>query len=223
MKRIYLLLSLSLLSLGAFAQIYTYREIRGSVAPMPSKSDPEFIDNIYLYPDYVKGVVTMADNKKLQNVDLIYDLHTDKLIYKGEDNLAYWFKDPVREFTLPNLKSGEKPRTFRNGYPEADHNTKESYYEVLSDGRITLLKKTSKVVTESIPYGSSTPFKSTEDVFSYYIYKNGTITKVKKDKKALAQILDNDRFTLSKYMNDTKLTLKSDSDFAAVVDYYNKL
>ncbi|PTS99952.1 hypothetical protein DBR11_11285 [Pedobacter sp. HMWF019] len=216
--------ALGLLVISAKAQIFITQDNLGVSAPMPEKGTPEYIQGIYLYPDFVKGSVTMLDNKKIASADLIYDLSKDKIIFKGEDNKPYWFKDKVSEFQMADPKSGDQLiHLFKNGYPPIDRYSALNYYEVLAEGKVTLLKKEVRIVSETIPYGSSAPVKSVANAQLYYLYTNDTMTQIKKDKKSMGNLLKGNDFNLTKYISDNNLNIKNDEDLVKIINYYNSI
>jgi hypothetical protein len=203
------------------AQFKISQDIVGT--PVGAKPERTFVGTEYLYADFVKGHVLQADGKYFNNMDLNYDVMADKLVFlRGGQEMA--FKDPVKEFQL--IKPKTSPiylQVFRNGFPANGTNTEKSYYMVLNSGKAIALKKPVKSIVEVTPYGSAKVQKTVVNSEQYFIFSNGQMVKVKKDKKSLLNALADKKDSLTRFVDDKKLSFKSDEDIRTLLEYYNTL
>ena len=177
----------------------------------------------YLYPDWHKGYVKFSDDKISRSLDLMYDLTNDRVIFKSPDNKAQTFKLFVKEFALINPAGDNSllTKTYRNGFKEIDGNQSTSFYEILSDGKVKLLKKIQFKKVEEIEVGSIYRTKKLVPVDLYFVISNGEIKKVKK--KQIVSVLDPKKLDLNLYLKTNKIDLTKDKDLSTFFNYYNAL
>lgn len=223
MKRIILLSFLVFHLLQLKAQIAISNDISG--APIEAKNSPdEFKGNKYLKDAWTKGDVLQRDNKFFKDMDLKYDLLQDMLIFKNnkEDILA--FKYPVKEFHLKNRGTWSTlPSIYRNGYPATEKFTKESYYEVLAEGKASLLKKQFKTFVDAIAYGASETKKTLIDNEFYFLFYRDKMIKIKNPNKDIPKILADKENEIKAFIKNNNINLKSEENQIRVIDYYNSL
>jgi hypothetical protein len=56
-----------------------------------------------------------------------------------------------------------------------------------------------------------------------YLLKEGTMTRIKKDKSSLLVLFQDKKEAIAKYMDNQKLNLKNEAHLKALVQYYNTL
>jgi hypothetical protein len=56
-----------------------------------------------------------------------------------------------------------------------------------------------------------------------YLLKEGTMSRIKKDKSSLLALFQDKKEAIAKYMEDQKLNLKNEAHLKALVQYYNTL
>ncbi|WP_276499605.1 hypothetical protein [Pontibacter litorisediminis] len=193
--------------------------------PLQTKQYLDVQGSQYLFSDWRKGDVTLADGIIFEGLDLMYDLMNDEVIFKGDDEQAQTFLKPVVKFSLYQNDGGiKKKKNFRKGYTPVDAASPGAFYEVLTDGEnVQLLKRYYKNVFEEMPYGSATKVKKFQDNASYYIAKVDKLEKIKLDKKSVLGALPGKVSELEKYIKAHRLNLRNDSDIAQLVNYYNSL
>lgn len=179
-----------------------------------TKGTPYFLD------DWAMGMVKLQNGDTFNDVALKYDIVDDLLLFTNPFNgQAMGFKDPVQEFTLTGqLNKPNSDLLFRKGYnPTPDH-----FFQVLVDGRIQLVKRTSKIVKEAREFNSASITKAFYVVTDYYIVKTGGLIKIKKIKNDILSILDR-KDELLNFAEKNKLTFKSEEDLSRLILYYNSL
>jgi len=175
----------------------------------------------FLVNEWSSGMVKLANgNTYKDNLFLKYNIKEDQLYFKGKNDETLEFVDPVKEFVI-NYK--QEAQHYRNGYSFINGFSDKSFFEVLSDGSVQLLKKPTKVILESKQYNSAAVDKSFEDVYQYYIVKQGAAIQIKRDKKSVFTALGDKQTELDEFTKTNKLNLKNDSDLAKLVTYYNSL
>lgn len=174
--------------------------------------------SMFFYDKWSVGDVTNADGTVLKNVRLKYSVYGDQLIFAGANGEMMALDKPSKRFTLNTV-------VFASGFPAVDNFTADSYYQVIEDGKTKLLKHTSKTVIE-IKGGYSTTSKVTRQFTTteaWYILKNGSMIKVKPDKKSVLAALNDKATDIDTYLASHKVNFKNDTELAGLLNHYNSL
>ncbi|WP_347157208.1 hypothetical protein [Pontibacter chitinilyticus] len=174
----------------------------------------------YLQDDWAKGTVQFANGKAYDGLDLKYDMVADMLLFKDDKGQTLEFVQPVAKFTV---ETADGVKTFQNGFPGEGTATDKSYYQVLANGKATLLKRGAKVVREAKQYNSATIEKNIMDIGAYYINKDVALHKIKNNEKAVLAELSDQAPALKEFIKANKLNLKEEEDLVKLVNYYNSL
>ncbi|MCZ4225182.1 hypothetical protein [Pedobacter rhodius] len=173
----------------------------------------------YLYDFWVKGKVTLQNGKKYITDSLKYNVIDEKLIFKNNDGSLMYFAEPVKEFELYGTEPN--PVHFINGLPAINGLNSNSYYQVIATGKIGLLKKVSKNITELKQYGSAVTNKAFNTTYSYYSFQNGTLTKITPNKKTIIALFGIKEDLLNDFLKKEKVDFKKDEDLYKLFTYLN--
>lgn len=201
---------------GAVCTAQTVQDINGKVYRVTALA--EVSGDPYFYPDFVKGSIRFKSGKPVESIQLKYDLLADALLYQDSKGVLMEVTDPVVEFTLANKLSGQPPVLFRNGFKPVGKYTNQSFYEVLWDGKIKLLKKTLKYITEDLEY-TGVKQKVINDKIAYYLIKGGETIPVNTNEKSISSVLGVSKTDLTAFIKENKLDLKKDSDLARLIEH----
>ncbi|AEI48701.1 hypothetical protein Runsl_2289 [Runella slithyformis DSM 19594] len=181
--------------------------------PMFEGGYTEIEGSPYLNDAWSRGSVKAKNNGKTYELaKMRYDLYKDELEYE-ENQKPYRFSKEITEFSTND-------GVFRSGFPAIDPLTDRNFYQVLYDGNVKLLKHTSvRIQTEKL-YGSATQTKRFMKDEALYLFKNGAITRLKKDKKTLLEALGDKQAELETFIKEQKLKLSKDEDILRVVEKY---
>ncbi|QCR23641.1 hypothetical protein [Pontibacter sp. SGAir0037] len=177
----------------------------------------------YLYDEWERAIIKFADGEIFQVEKLKYDQISNQLIFSNKDGIAMAFIKPVVQFEfMSDSDDSKNNRKFKNGYPVILGGTEASYYEVLAEGKITLLKRSYKAIREEKSYNSATINKNIIENTNYFVYNttDNKIMRFKKDSKGIMAILNNSKEAES-YLKENKLDIKKDSDLIKLITYYN--
>jgi hypothetical protein len=177
--------------------------------------DPD-IEGDPFYTDKWLPATVNTDKGMHDNIKVKYDLHDDMLIFvhdTSEEPLR--FVDEVKGFTL----FLPEKINFANDFPAIDKQTTRSFYQVLSSGRVTLLKRSNKMILDVKNY-NATVTRSFQLNTSYYLYKDGKMEKVD-PKKALYTLAGDKKSEFENYAKANSLGFKKDEDLARLYDRYN--
>lgn len=145
----------------------------------------------YLYDSWTKGSVKQADGKTFTDLELMFNQDQSMVIFMSpEKHVAQSFAVPVTEFTIAAPAGTEQSaaKKFQNGFNPIDGATAATYYEILSDGNVKLLKRTEFKRVSEIADGDIIPTQQIKSFDNYYVSSNNTLTKIKREKKAILTI-----------------------------------
>jgi hypothetical protein len=196
---------------GKEYMLQSYMEVEGS---------PFFISN------WAPGSVTLL-NGQTNTMLLKYDLVGDELLFRNKsDSSVMSFVDPVKSFSFNEALTEESdltPLVFSNGYPAVDKQTPASFYQVIADGKIKLLKHYKKIIRVDKAFNSATAVKTFFLSVEYYLFVNSQITKIKPSQKTVLAVLVDKADQLQKYLKNNPVNYKSDAALAKLFSYYNSL
>ena len=196
---------------GTVMKTNTYSEIKGSP---------------FLTENWAQGNVKFVNGRILTNIALKYDQVKDELLFKGKNDEEYYFSDLISEFDISYTKSqGEVKQKFINGFTPSKNLTEKSFYEVLVDGKVRLLKRSNKTITETKEYNAATTVKEINENVAYYIGKAGDAAPLKKnDIKTVASLIDAQKSAaIIDYANKNNVNPKTEIGLRQIVNYYNTL
>ncbi|PLK46212.1 hypothetical protein [Emticicia sp. TH156] len=213
------LLNLSMLFCCITAQAQYMQDVSGK--PLLAGKYVDVVGTPYLFENWTKGEVILADGKAYKELDLKYDQVEGLVFFKGKKGEDLGFTTVVKSF---KLFPGSIPMVFIQ-VPQIKDGEKDPYFEVLHEGKnVKFLKKTVKTIREGNSYGSASSTKKFTENIQYYLLKSdGTYAKIKKDKKSILNTLGDKSEALEKFIKDNKTNFKEDASVSALIEYYNTL
>jgi hypothetical protein len=181
----------------------------------------------YLNANWFPGTVNLSSGKAII-AKLKYDVLKDELLFQSpRDSMALAFVTPVKGFRFDTFGVDESnlvPLIFSNGYPDIDDQTQASFYQVIADGKVKLLKRYKKVIHSSQAFNSATTTKSfaMRDAV-YYLFKDGKMDRFKPSQKNAVAAMSDNTDKVQTFIKSNKADFKSDRDLAKLFTYYNSL
>lgn len=171
--------------------------------------------------DWLKGTITVASGKSYVDVDLKYDQLKDQVYVKGPNGAPMLLNDKVIEFKFSDPGIAGVSNSFKSGFTGIPGTTANAYFEVLANGKIQLLKKSSKIIQENKEYNSASSTKTFMETAKYYLLVDNKATLIKKDKKSIGSALPDKQVELDNYIKENNLNLKEDADLSKLITYAN--
>jgi len=175
----------------------------------------------YFSDDWMKGNVVMNGGNQFAGVYVKLDLYDNEVHYrdlKGNELVA---TTPIQKLILFD-SAAQLVFNFING-PYINANDKvKGWYQLLAEGKASLLKQIKKHMHEDKPYGSATIERSVYTTFQYYALYSGNFIQIKKFKD-IPDILSDKKEEVAKHIKTNNLSGKTDDDYRAVFDFYNGL
>ena len=125
------------------------------------------------------------------------------------------FNDTVRQQV--------KKYTFQTGFPGIDNQTSIHFYQVLCNGKVTLLKSLNKSMEERNNELSGEKSKEFVTRENWYVFQNGTMKRVKKDQSFFTTVFSDKTDPFLGYVNERKVNFKNEEQVIKMIDYLNSL
>jgi hypothetical protein len=178
----------------------------------------------YFSDDWKYGIVTL-------NNDAVY---SKRLLRLDLENQEVHYLENKTEMTLPAgivkkvtfIDSSLTPATqysFICELPPIDNQNEKSFYLILSDGKIKMLKCIRKKIIIEKNEFSGDSNKEYREYDDYYFFTGTSIQRIKKDKSYILGTLKNKAAEVEDYMKTNSLGFKSPQDLKKIIDYYNSL
>jgi hypothetical protein len=164
----------------------------------------------YYKEEWTPGTVKFRNQTVATGLNLRFDVYNNN-VYFQRDGGTFKFTEAVSEFTLGN----NKDFVCRNGYPAIDKQDEKTFYEVLADGKIQLLKFRQKIVREFAEMGKPKEQRFEDLEQLYAMTKDYRMVKIKKSKGDILKALPEYTDSINKIIaasdinprNETSLTL----------------
>lgn len=183
------------------------------------EGSPYFIDSFRF------ANITTNKGSVYENVKTRIDLHSNEIqlvVKEGKEIIAE--DGLIKNILLVDSSEAEPVHFFfRSGYPAIDKNTDNTFYEVLSDGNIQLLRHITKEIQETKNEMSGEISKQFIKREEYYIFLNGQIRKIKRDKDFIFEIMSDKKDKIEEYLKGKKLNFKNTEMLTRLFEYYNSL
>jgi len=189
--------------------------------PLLTKSYVDVNGSPYFNDNFVKGSVKLSDGKKYDNVYLQLDEVKSTLLFKDTKDTkeAMEYSLPVSEFNL-NLENG----TVANFKKVASDEKNTGFYQVIYDGKFSLLKRTRKSVVTKATYGTANVEKNINAVTVFMVVSpDQKFTPVKADKKAFLQYFGSKSGDMETFISKEQIDFKKDADLVKLFAYFNSL
>jgi hypothetical protein len=183
------------------------------------EGSPYFIDS-FCYAN-----ITTSQGTVYQHTQIKIDLHSNEILLVTKDGKDMIAQEGLIKNILLIDSSKKAPETyfFRAGYPVIEQNTELTFYEVLSDGSIQLLKQNKKDITENKNDMSGEIRKEFVLHEYYFVYINGEIKKMKREKDFILELMQDKKDKINEYLKANKLNFKNAESITRLFEYYNSL
>ncbi|WP_158826816.1 hypothetical protein [Mucilaginibacter lacusdianchii] len=129
------------------------------------------------------------------------------------------FVNNLKSIVIKNKNGSEY--LFESGFPAVNGNGEMTLYQVLGGKDGKLLRLFTKKTAWRKSYGTQQEYVTNN--ISYYIYKNNSMSELKKDKDSILSVFSDKSQQLSNYIDSHKLKISKDKDLDELIAYYNTL
>jgi hypothetical protein len=175
---------------------------------------PYFIEN------WTKGTLVLEGGKAYANLSLRLDLMNNEVEYKDMKGQEMTATSPIQYIFLTDSITGVKYDFVRGAQLGiGDKLLSKTFFQILVNGKVSLLRQISKKSQESITYGSATQEVTIVTINAWYVRMNGNLSRFKWDD--WQEIFKDKKDSLSAFIKTNHLKGKSEEDFTKLVTYYN--
>jgi hypothetical protein len=189
------------------------------------KAYTEVVGNPYLINEWASGTVNLENNQSAP-ATLKFDICSNNLLFKGQNGEPLVLKNKINGFTLNNTLaeiSNINFLVFVNGYPLTGKQTEATFYQLIADGPVRLLKYYKKNIDEHREFTSAVTTRTFKFFDSYYIFKKGQFMEFQPNKKSIVKLFDDHAAQLDAYIQANNINFKSDTDLQKLFNWYNSL
>ena len=180
---------------------------------------PFFIDSMKI------GSIKFSDGRNFSAVKMRLDLYRQEVHVLSRNN---------EEFILPNglvrqlvlLDSSAFPvkeYNFKTGYPVIDNQTSNTFYLVLTEGNISLLRFIQKRILNNKNDVSGETSHEYETYDVYYLFADNKMIKLRKEKEFVLQFMKGKEMETNDYLKMNKTNFRKINEIQALLEYYNSL
>lgn len=174
----------------------------------------------FLFDKWITGSV-LTPRGIYKDIQLKLDAY-DNTLYFNRDEKLFEFEDQITGFVLmPNPADSSSYLRFRKGL-SATGLKSEQYLQIMSEGKMTLYKLDTKILSEVNQINQGV-IQSFTNATRYYVMKNNTLQQIKLGKAEILGVLSDKKQQVEAYVDKNNLSFKRDKDVAIIFNYYNSL
>lgn len=177
----------------------------------------------YFIDSFCYANITTSKGTVYEHVKIKINLHSNEIqlvTYDQKEIIAQ--NGLIRNILLvDSSKSEPESYFFRSGYPDIEQNTELTFYEVLSDGAIQLLKYSKKEIEEIKNEVSGELRKEFSLHENFFVYTDGKIKKLKRDKDFILELMQDKKDKMNEYLKQNKLNFKNTESLTKLFEFYN--
>jgi hypothetical protein len=181
--------------------------------------------SVYDNTEYQLAKIILKDGRVYNDVKTRINLLEQEVNFIASNGQeGFLGKGMASEITYQdNSGSNLEAKVFQCGFPPIDNQNRISFYQILFNGKTSLLKSVYKSIQERNNDMSGERFKEFATYENMYLLKEGTMSRIKKDKSSLIALFQDKKEAITKYIDDQKLNLKNEAHLIDLVKYYNTL
>jgi hypothetical protein len=181
--------------------------------------------SVYDQTDYQLAKITLKDGRVYNDVKTRINLLEHEVNFIASNGQeGFLGKGMASEITYIDSKTtSQNVKVFQCGFPPIDNQNRISFYQILFNGKTSLLKSVYKTIQERNNDLSGERFKEFATYENMYLLKDGVMTRIKKDKSSLLVLFQDQNQAIKKFIEDQKLNLKNEAHLIDLVKYYNTL
>ncbi|MEO7531797.1 MAG: hypothetical protein ABIS69_10310 [Sediminibacterium sp.] len=187
---------------------------------------PDISGSPYFNTEYKFASVILENNKKFANIKMRLDLVAQEIYFIASNGVeAFIEAGKVKEIAYYDTSSDGKiiAYKFQSGLPAIDKQTERNFYQLLAEGHCSFLKSSIKKISEKKSELSGEVTKEFETYENYYLFINGEMKRLKKDKEFILAELADKQAQMSQYIQSQKLNPKNNEHLIKIINYYNTL
>jgi hypothetical protein len=182
--------------------------------------DMENYGSPFFDPEFLPANIVLTTGQRYENVLIKINLLSNEVIYKTPEGKEL--------AVLPAIKQVELNKNgnlifFEYGFPVFEKQNQKTIYQVLTKGKITLLKYFFIQVTEAKPYSSATMLRTIEQFPKLFLYDQSmSLKKAPKSNEDLLSLYKEDAIKIQSILQKNNLKIKKEEDFIKCITRFNE-
>lgn len=183
----------------------------------------ELFGNPYIIREWSDGAVKFTSGRVVYQFKLRFDCVRNMLLLQFQGS-TFAAESKVKEFVIYTQKKKDS-LVFRKGFPSVDKGTDNTYYQVLLEDKLQLVRLVSKNIVEEKELVSSTNATRghLEEEEKYYLLKDGVMIHLPAGKEEILKALPDKADALSAFINEKRLRFRTPEDYTLLAKKYIEL
>lgn len=182
--------------------------------------DMENYGSPFFDTEFLPANIELVTGQRYENVWVKINLLSNEVIYKTPDGKELAVLPAIK---LVELNQKSNLLFFEYGYPVFDKQNQKTIYQVLTKGKITLLKYFFVQVTEAKPYSSATMLRTIEHFPKLFLYDTTKgLLKAPKSNEELLNIYKADAARIQGVLQKNNLKIKKEADLVKCITALNE-
>jgi hypothetical protein len=182
--------------------------------------DMENYGSPFFDPEFLPADIVLATGQRYENVLVKINLLSNEVIYKTPEGKELAVLPAIKQVELN--KNGNL-LFFEYGFPVYEKQNQKTIYQVLTKGKVTLLKYFFVQVTEAKPYSSATMLRTIEQFPRLFLYDQSmSLKKAPKSNEDLLSLYKADATKLKGILEKNNLKIKKEDDFVKCIATLNE-
>jgi len=185
----------------------------------------DFTGNPYFYKDWSNGVVRFSGGRTMNQFKLKFDCLKNILLMQF-DGSVFAADAKVHEFMLyPKNSQGKDSVLFRKDYPAVGQYSGNTFYQVLFQDKITLLRLPLRNVIEEkqVLTINGQQRRRIEEAEQYYLLHNGQLILLPDDRNGLLAVFGDQKDAIADFITARQLKMHSPEDYLLLAKKYDEL
>jgi hypothetical protein len=197
----------------------------GKSLPPPDTKGSYFLDDEWSEG----GMLELYMGKKIENVQLKYNLNSNLIYVKLKDSDEHYFLEgnKIKAFAIGAEESGFARRFVNASEMSKDLTKSDGFYEVYLEGEPLSLLRSNYTYLKKANYmqGADMGRRNNEILkkMDYFIYDGKNLIELKGSKNKIFEIFGKHKNEVKDYAQVNSLNLKEPADLARAITYYNSL
>ena len=182
--------------------------------------DMENYGSPFFDPEFLPANIVLATGQRYENVLIKINLLSNEVIYKTPEGKELAVLPAIK---LVELNKNGNLLFFEYGFPVYEKQNQKTIYQVLTKGKVTLLKYYFVQVTEAKPYSSATMLRTIEHFPRLFLYDQSmSLKKAPKSNEDLLSLYTADAPKLKGILEKNNLKIKKEEDFIKCISKLNE-
>ncbi len=182
----------------------------------------------YLSEEYRLADITALSGKVYRNVNVRINFVDSQLEYIDNEGKELSAALPLQKihFHIFSMEGKTIPNFTLQSVNESINAPGSRIFQLLDSGKCSLLKEIKITYKDQKKYGEATItriFKKSESYVAFFPGKDQQLIKFDRNKTGVSSLFGDKQAKVSAFIDERKLSCKSDEDLIAVFNYYNSL